>query len=309
MTKSANTDATAITRDLYQEVTNRIIALIEQGVAPWRQTWNSYGLARNYATGHIYTGINYLLMNNTGYSIPYFMTFNQVQEQGGQVRKGAKAEMVIYFKVFYKDVNDQTLTKDESIMRTRNGEEIRMLKFIRYYNVFNIGDIEGIEFNIQEISLKPKEKIERCEHLVENMPNKPGTITVPGDSACYYPANDFINIPAMKQFDSTEHYYATLFHELVHATGHTSRLARLEVMHPELYRDKQYAREELIAEMGASFLCSTVHIDYDDIVESSAAYLDGWLKVLKEDSKFIFKVASEAQRAADYILNKGKLNE
>jgi antirestriction protein ArdC len=302
MKNSATTEATSISRDLYQEVTNKIIALIEQGVAPWRRTWSTYGLARNYATGHIYTGINLILMNNTVHPIPYFLTFNQVKEQGGRIKKDAKAEKVIYFDVYYKDGNDQTLTKEEAIQRRKNGEEIQILKFIKYYNVFCIDDIEGIEFEIPEMELKPNEKIARCESIIENMPKRPELRQIDANRAYYLPAQDFINLPDIKRFEGSEQYYATYFHELIHSTGHSSRLARAEVMDFTGFGTKPYSKEELVAEVGASFLCSSVQIDYDGIVENSASYLAGWLKVLKEDSKFIFKVASEAQKASDYIL-------
>lgn len=291
-------------RDLYREVTNKIIAMIEQGVAPWRRTWSTYGLARNYTTGHIYTGINLILMNNTPHPIPYFLTFNQVKKQNGQIRKGAKAEMVIYFNVYYKDNQDRTLSKEEARTRAGNGEEIQVLKFIKYYNVFNIADIEGIKFEIPEIELQPNDKIERCENIIEQMPNRPELKCIDGNQAFYSPSLDFVNVPAIEQFETAEYYYATFFHELIHATGHASRLAREEVMNPQTFGSKPYSREELLAEMGASFLCSSVQIDYDNITENNAAYLAGWLKVLKEDSKFIFKAAAEAQKAADYILNR-----
>ena len=101
-------------RDLYQEVTNKIISKIEEGVAPWRKSWSQYGLARNYATDHIYSGINMVLMNMTPHPIPYYMTFNQIKEEGGKIRKGSKAEMVVYFNVYYKDENDKTLTRQQA---------------------------------------------------------------------------------------------------------------------------------------------------------------------------------------------------
>lgn len=282
--------------------------MIERGVIPWRRTWSTYGLARNYGTKHIYTGINLLLMNNTMHPIPYFMTFNQVKEYDGQIRKGAKAEKVIFFDVFYKDGNDVSLTKEVAFNRRKNGEEIQILKFIKYYNVFNIEYIEGIAFQIPEIELKPNEKIAGCEAIIENMPNRPELRQINANRACYAPELDFVNMPSIEQFESAEYYYATFFHELVHATGHASRLAREEVMNPQKFGGIPYSKEELVAEMGASFLCSSVQIDYDNIVENNASYLAGWLKVLKEDSKFIFKVASEAQKAADYILNRRQLN-
>lgn len=308
MKNSETTEATAITSNLYEEVTNKIISLIEQGVAPWRRTWSTYGLARNYGTKHIYTGINLLLMNNTLHPIPYFMTFKQVKEYEGQIRKGAKAEKVIYFDVYYKDGNDTSLDKEEALRRRNNGEEIQILKFIKYYHVFNIEDIEGIEFEIPEIELRHNEKIALCERIIEEMPKRPELRQINANKACYAPELDFVNIPSIEQFESAEYYYATFFHELIHSTGHSSRLAREEVMNPNTFGSKPYSKEELVAEMGASFLCSSVQIDYDHVVENNAAYLAGWLKVLKEDSKFIFKVASEAQKAADYILNRRQIN-
>lgn len=282
--------------------------MIEQGVAPWRRTWSTYGLARNYGTDHIYTGINLLLMNNTMHPIPYFLTFKQVKEQGGRIKKDAKAEKVIYFDMYYKDVNDKTLSKEEAIQRRKNGEEIQILKFIKYYNVFNIEDIEGFEFQIQEIELKPNEKIDGCESIIENMPKRPELRQINANRACYAPELDFVNMPSIEQFESAEYYYATFFHELVHSTGHASRLAREEVMNPQKFGGMAYSKEELVAETGASFLCSSVQIDYDNIIENNVAYLAGWLNVLREDSKFIFKVASNAQKAADYILNRRQLN-
>ena len=291
-------------RDLYQEVTNRMIAMIEQGVAPWRRTWSQYGLARNYATKHIYTGINMVLMNTTPHAVPYFMTFNQVKEQGGKVRKGSSAEMVIYFSVYYKDEHDRTLSKEEARRARDQGREIQVLKFIKYYNVFNIADIEGIEFEIPEVTLKDNEQIDACEQIIAGMPKPPQRKQTDANRAFYSPLADTVNMPDIRQFDSAAAYYATYFHELAHSTGHASRLAREEVMNPQGFGSKPYSREELLAEMAASFLCATVNIDYDEITENSAAYLAGWLKVLKEDSKFIFKAAAEAQKAADYILSK-----
>ena len=289
-------------RDLYKEVTEKIIGMIELGVAPWRRTWSTYGLARNYATGHIYTGINLLLMNNTSHLIPYFMTYAQVKERGGNIRKGAKAEMVIYFNVYYKDANDQTLEKEAALTRKHNGEEIQILKFIRYYNVFNIADIEGIEFEIREVILNPNEKIAACERIVTNMPNPPEIKVQSSNRAFYSPIFDFIVVPVIEQFESAEAYYAALFHELIHSTGHIKRLGREEVVNLTGFGSVPYCREELVAEMGASFLCSMAQIDYDSITQNSAAYLSGWLTKLREDSRFIFKVAAEAQKGVECIV-------
>lgn len=301
--ESARSSAISKNFDLYQEVTYKIISMLEQGVAPWRRTWSTYGLAKNYATGHIYTGINFIMMNNTLHPIPFFMTLNQVRTMGGKLKKGAKADKVIYFNVVYKDRDNRTISKDEATHLYNIGEEVKTLKFIKYYNVFNISDVEGIKLDITEIILKPNEKIDKCESIVENMPKCPEIKHIDSKGAFYSPSLDIVNMPQIEQFESAEAYYATLFHELIHSTGHVTRLAREEVMNPNTFGSKPYSREELVAEMGASFLCSRVQIDFDNIFENNVAYLAGWLKVLKEDNKFIFKVASEAQKGVDFILN------
>jgi antirestriction protein ArdC len=292
---------------LYDEVSNRIINMIEKGVAPWRKTWSTYGLARNYVSGRLYTGINYILMNNTGHPIPYFATFNQIKELGGSIKKGTEANMVIYFKVYYKDSDDKTLTPEVAKGRYQNGEDIRVLRFIRYYNVFNVEDIEGIDIDhsrFSEVKLSDNEKISRCEDIIMNMPNPPDLRQIDANRAFYSPAQDFINLPYIGQFETSEHYYATYFHELIHATGHSSRLARAEVMDFSGFGTKPYSKEELVAEMGASFLSCHCQIDYGSLAENSASYIAGWLSVLKEDPKFIFKVSAEAQKAFDFILNR-----
>lgn len=291
---------------LYEEVTNKIITMIEKGVAPWRKPWSTYGQARNYVSGRSYTGINYLLMNNTKHSIPYFLTFNQVKELGGKVKKGAEAEMVIYFKVFYKDSNDNTLTPEEANARRLKGEEIKSLRFIRYYSVFNVSDIKEVELDLNrfnEAKLTDNERIERCEQIIRNIPKPLELKQIDANRAYYHPTLDYINMPDIKQFESSEHYYATYFHELIHSTGHSTRLARPEILDYSGFGTTPYSKEELVAEIGASFLSSFTQIDYDSVYLNSASYLTGWLKVLKQDSKFIFKVSAEAQKAVEYILS------
>lgn len=209
--------------------------------------------------------------------------------------------MVIYFNVYYKDANDQTLEKEAALTRKHNGEEIQILKFIRYYNVFNITDIEGIEFEIREVILNPNEKIAACERIVTNMPNPPEIKVQSSNRVFYSPIFDFIVVPVIEQFESAEAYYAALFHELIHSTGHIKRLGREEVVNLTGFGSVPYCREELVAEMGASFLCSMAQIDYDSITQNSAAYLAGWLTKLREDSRFIFKAAAEAQKGVEYI--------
>ena len=288
--------------DLYQQVTNRIITHLEKGEIPWRKTWSGYGLARNLATNHIYTGINMILMNCLPHPIPYYMSFKQVQEKGGRIKQGAKAELVFYFNILFKDKADNTISKEQASILERQGAEVKVLKYLKYYNVFNIKDIEGIEYASPDITLQPHEKLERCENIILNMPNAPEMIHQDLSQAYYNKVHDFVNMPEIGQFQSPEEYYVTFFHELAHATGHQKRLNRPGITESEKFGDKKYSEEELIAEMAASFLSAQVSIDYDPIIENTAAYLQGWLKVLKEDKMFIFKVAAEAQKAADYVL-------
>jgi len=296
------THRTSTNKDLYNRVNQRIIDSLEQGIIPWRKPWNSYGLARNYATGHVYSGINMLLMNNTKHAIPYFMTYKQVKEQGGKIAKGSKAEKVFYFNFVFKDADNNKITRAEAAELRRKGVNYKVLRFIKYYNVFNVQDIEGIEFEFPEIPLNEIERIERCEQLISDFPSPPKFIQEDANRAYYHGVYDYFNLPNIRQFASAEDYYATCFHELAHATGHEKRLNRPAIMQPCSQRSKEYAIEELVAEIAASYVCASVRIDFEPIMENTAAYLQSWLKLLKADRFFIFKVTAEAQKAADWIL-------
>lgn len=290
--------------DLYHEVTNKIIKMLDSGVAPWHKPWNSYGLARNYVSGHIYKGINYILMNFSEHRIPYFLTYKQVKELGGVLRLGAKAEKVIYFNLVYKNLEGSKLSENEAKEMIKSKIKVEVSRLIKYYPVFNIEDAEGISIGMQDLELSPNEKIRTCEDIIDNMPNRPPIKFIDSDQAYYLPSKDYINMPKMEQFQSSFAYYACLFHELAHSTGHKSRLNREGIVNSETFGSVVYSTEELIAELGSSYLCSIAQIDNDTLLQRSSSYLYDWLKVLKEDNRFIFKVASQAQKAVDYILNR-----
>jgi len=167
---------------------------------------------------------------------------------------------------------------------------------------FTISKIEGINFKIPEVQLKDNERIANCENIIEQMPNPPAIETVNANRAYYSPTLDRVNVPSIKQFENSEEFYVTLFHELTHSTGHANRLNRKGISELTTFGTKQYSQEECIAEMGAAFLSTHAGIDYEAITENSAAYIQGWLKVLKEDKYFIFQSAAQAQKAVDYIL-------
>jgi len=196
--------------DLYQKVTDRIIALLEKGTVPWKRTWSSYGMAKNYATGHQYTGINAILMNCTPYEVPYFLSFKQAKQLGGKVKKGAKSEQVIYFSIYYKDENNKTITREKAKALKAKGQDITVLKFIKYFNVFPIEQVEGIEYDLPEIKLSDNEKIERCEQVIKAMPSPPKIDVLSSSRAFYSPHKDLVQIPAINQFESSEEYYCTL---------------------------------------------------------------------------------------------------
>lgn len=285
--------------DMYQEVTNRIIKQLEEGVLPWRKTWSSYGLAKNYVSGKAYKGINMLLMNFfSPYSIPYYLTFRQAKQLGGNVKKGAKAQQVMYFNIIFKDENGNKLTREVA----ENREDVKVMKFLKYYNVFNVDDIEGIDFEFKELRLLPNERIERCDVMIKGYPSPPAYIEKDRGRAYYHPIEDYINMPPIEQHDSAEYYYSTYFHELIHSTGHAKRLNREEVVTPNRFGSIPYSEEELVAEIGASFLRQIGMIESNPIFQNSASYIQGWLSKLKDDKKLIFKASAEAQKAVDYII-------
>ena len=291
-------------KDMYALITNRLISELEKGNIAWRKTWNAYGIAKNYATGKAYKGINFLMMNFfSPYPIPYFMSFKQAKDLGGNIKKGAKAEQVIYFSTYFKDGDNNSISAEQATERKKTGEKVKVLKFLRYYSVFNVANIEGIDFNFEEMPLKPHEKIEKCEQILGNYPNAPRYEFKDLQSAFYSPTFDYINMPPLEQHDTPEDYYCTFFHELIHSTGHAKRLNRAEIVETNKFGSEPYSIEELTAELGASFLCHIAQIENTALIENSAAYIKGWLKQLKNDNQFIFKASAEAQKAVDYIYN------
>lgn len=293
----------ATKRDIYQELTDRIIAKLEAGVKPWQPNWSRYGLARNARTGHIYTGINAFILNLfCEHPIPYYMSFKQAKAMGGKIKKGAKAERVYFYKSYYKDESGKNINAEQAQTINEMGGETQRIAFLKFYHVFNVADVEGVEVETPEITLTPHERIAACEAVVAGYQNSPELVHENADQAYYAPSSDKLNMPQLEQFKTPEAYYLTLFHEMTHSTGHESRLNREGITKPAKFKSERYSREELIAEMGAAFLAGHTGIDGDDEIDNSAAYLEGWLKVLKEDNKLIFKAAADAQKAVNYIL-------
>ena len=236
-----------------------------------------------------YRGINIFLLACQGYGSRYWLTYRQAQSLGGNVKKGAHGSKVVFWKIDeYRKENAET------------GEtEDRKSILLRYYTVFNLDQCEGIE----SPELVPGiNSIEQCESIVKSMPNPP---RFEQDSqASYRPSTDIVSMSARSAFHSDEEFYSTLFHELTHSTGHPSRVGREGIMQHNPFGNEDYSKEELIAEMGAAMLCGVAGIG-SQTLGNSAAYLQAWINRLKSDSRLIVSAASQAQKAADYILARG----
>lgn len=275
-------------RDVYQIITDRIIRLLESGTVPWHQPWSIIKQwPQNLISRRPYRGINVFLLSAAGYAAPYWLTFRQVQLLGGRVKKGEQAFPVVFWKIFREE---------------GEGENLRRIPFLRYYNVFNAAQCEGISVPPQPAIANPDfQPITECERVVSDMPKRP-VIQHDADRACYHPKLDIVSLPEATLFRSAEHYYSTLFHELIHSTGHVSRLNRKEVAEPNRFGSDPYSREELVAEMGAAFLCGHCEIE-NATIDQSAGYIEHWLGRLKEDRKLVVHAAAQAQKACDFILD------
>ena len=286
--------------DPYHAVTHLIIEHLERGVVPWRCPWQrEVGIPRNFHTGKTYNGINVLLLGLRHLPSPYWLTFCQAQERGGHVRKGERGAHVI--KVGESKSSAEDKGSDDPVQPQRK----RL--FLREYTVFNASQIEGIEFPATPgiPALSQNERIEAADQVVAEMQLPPVIVEGMSTVACYRMATDTVNMPAIASFESAEAYYLTLFHELIHSSGHPKRLNRESLIKHDGIGGKVYSQEELVAEMGAAFLGMETHIVSDDH-EQSASYLQSWLDVLrvKEHKRWIIHAASQASKAASFILNR-----
>jgi antirestriction protein ArdC len=278
-------------RDVYQNVTDRIVQALENGTVPWRQTWGSTGggLPANLISRRPYRGINAFLLSLTGFSQPYFLTFNQAKLFGGHVRQGEHGHRVILWKWLEKQ--DEETGKRERV------------PLLREFTVFHYSQCElpaKIIPVLTEQHRRTFNPLEQCEKIMREMPSAPA-IHHGSDGAFYRPSTDEVWMPERERFEGEAEYYGVAFHELGHATGHASRLNRSGIIEGARFGSATYSREELIAELCSGFICAHCGIDAP-LIENSAAYIAGWLKVLKGDSKLLVQAAAQAQRAADFIL-------
>jgi antirestriction protein ArdC len=283
--------------DIYTRITNRIVADLENGVRPWQKPWTA-----EHAAGRIsrplrhnavpYRGINVLNLwceaEERGFANPYWLTYKQAQEIGGQVRKGEKSALVVFAGTF---------TRTEA---TDDGEDQeRDIPFLRGYAVFNAEQIDDLPAHFhQPVPQSPLDPIERDAIAETFLSNIPAEVRHGGDRAYYAIYPDYIQLPPFESFRDAGSYYATRAHETCHWTRHESRLNR--EFGRKKWGDEAYAFEELVAELGSAYLCADLGLT-PDLREDHAAYIASWLTVLRDDKRAIFTAAAHAERAADYL--------
>jgi antirestriction protein ArdC len=296
-TKTKTRRATRPRRDVEAEVTAKVLEALERGTVPWKQPWSAAGiLPTSVSTGRPYRGINAFLLQleamDAGYASPYWLTFNQAAERGGTVRKGEKGTLVVFWR--FLEVPDD-----------KEPDAKKRIGMLRHYVVFNLEQTDGV-------TLPPRfdlpterddfDPIAAAEAVWDGYEDGPELRHAASDSAAYSPDRDVITLPKRTQFATVWGYYGTLFHEMVHSTGHASRLNRFERNgEPRHFGSERYAREELVAEMGAAFLRATAGCD-DDGADQTAAYVKNWMQAIRDDSGLVIKAAAQAQRAVDRVL-------
>lgn len=289
--------------NIYQMITDRIIAQMQQGVIPWRKPWHSINndnpeqVAVSHETGRPYSLLNQFLVGGPG----EYISFGQIQRQGGRIRKGEKSRMVVFWTQLVKEDSDDLDTDGEP--------RRKVIPYLKYYNVWNIDQCEGITARwtkTADASAEPKVRpAEAAEAIVAGylaQPSHPKLTLMAGDRAFYRPSADEVVVPLLSQYDSADEYYSTLFHELGHSTGHKDRLNRKGIADITFFGDHEYSKEELVAEITAAMLVAQAGLSAERAFKNSIAYLQSWLRALKDDPKMIVWAAGKAEAAARYIL-------
>ena len=282
--------------DVYTRVTDKIVAELEKGVRPWMKPWNAEHAAGRISkplrhNGQAYNGINILMLWSAAmekdFSAPIWMTFRQAKELGANVRKGEKGELVVY-------ANNLTRTEEND-----RGEEVEhTIPYMKGYTVFNVEQIEGLPAHYYQLAEPVLDPVQRIEHAEQFFAATGAEIRHGGNQAYYMIGEDRVQLPPFESFRDAESYYATMAHEVTHWTRHPKRLDRS--FGRKTWGDEGYAQEELVAELGAAFLCADLEIT-PEVRDDHVAYIESWLKVLKNDKRAIFTAAAHAQRAADFL--------
>ena len=276
---------------MYEIVTDRILAELEKGKIPWEKPWiGGIDCPIKHTTGEPYSILNQILLGEPG----EYLTMNQCNKEGGKIKKGAKAKLVVFWKIIEKE--------DEK-------SKTQKIPVLRYYNVFHINDCEGIKPKFErEQHPNGATKAQNAENIVSEYSSRTNLeISHANQLQAYYmPRKHLVNIPDMDRFKSTEGYYSTFFHELVHSTGNKKLLHRFpDDAKQAAFGSESYSREELVAEIGANMLLHSMGMDTDKSNRNSVAYIQSWLRALKNDKRLIVSAAGHAEKAVKLILNNG----
>ena len=285
--------------NVYEIVTDRIVKELEKGIIPWQKPWTG---GSRWAISHS-TGKKYMLLNQMLLEGGEYLTFNEVKKEGGKVKKGEKGS----FCASWAKVEETVHSKDEE-----TGEMVEIKKIVprlRYYYVFEVSQCEGIERKYTEEAKDfGTEHIEDADKIIKAYLDRESTLKFTelegGTSAYYSPSEDKVVVPAITQFEHVEEFYSTSFHELTHSTMHESRCNRKEERKGKsaAFGSEEYSKEELVAEIGAASLVHICGLETEKSFKNSAAYIQSWLKSLKNDPKMIVNACARAEKAVDYIL-------
>ena len=277
--------------DIYAEITGRIIDQMEQGIIPWERPWIGSDAAVSYATGKPYSLLNQMLLGEPG----EYITYKQCIQAGGYIRKGEKSRRVVFWKWLQQE--------DEET------EEIKEIPYLRYYNVFHFNQCENIAPRHIISSCRPVAADSAANAIISSYLETSGVKLRHQDicRAFYRPSDDTVTLTKQSQFKNTSAYYSTVFHELVHSTGHASRLNRIDCT--AHFGSEEYSKEELVAEIGAATLVNHAGLEAADSFRNNAAYIRSWVQVLRNDKRFIVSASGKAEKAVGLILGTSECKE
>lgn len=294
-----------VTQSICEQVTQKLVGLMEKGVNPWRKPWMhcAEDMAISHTNGKPYSLLNQILL---GFRSGEYLTFNQVKKEGGTVKKGAKSEIIVFWQCGgFKELKKPEDAPDDSEVEEAESKWVAWKNpILKYYRVFHIDDTDGIQAKYPQKEpglISNINPIESAENTAKNYCNRSGVTLIiqKSNSAYYRPSTDSVTVPLREQFSEVSEFYSTLFHELTHSTGHPSRLNRLKGgIHKA---SEKYSREELVAEIGAATCLSRLGIECNETEENSAAYLKSWSKFLKNDPKAFVIAAGKAEKAISLI--------
>lgn len=269
-------------KDIYSTITNKILGSFEKGSVPWKRSWKLF-YPQNFVTKRQYHGINFILLSMLNFESTYFLTFNQAQKLGGNILKGSEGQEIVFWKIL------------NGVKEDKKGElKSTHVPLLKFSYVFNLTQTDLYKKD-EPLFLEERPNAETLLNSLNNLPK----IQHSKNRAFYSPTFDFVSIPEKTDFFSIDEYYSTLFHELIHSTGNSSRLDRYE--QNAFNHNEQYSFEELVAEIGSAFLCSMCNIN--NTLQNSEAYINGWSKVFKNDTKIIIKASTQAKNAVNFLLN------